>query len=164
MKQAIGVIKLKVLTNDSYFHSPKYQNINTMQINLGNKKFKDLRSPKKKKKKKKSHIREENQPIGKSPMKNITNFPLLKPEMTFFSSPFHILPNIQTNNSNDSYINQNEICKLIFKTTAFYISKYIEKEEYPNFSSVLFEHLQTPDHYQFKLPTIFINEVFLPHM
>jgi hypothetical protein len=43
------------------------------------------------KKKKKENFREENQPNGKSLIKDITIIIPLNPELTFFSSPFHRL-------------------------------------------------------------------------
>jgi peptide methionine sulfoxide reductase MsrA len=45
MKQLRGVIKLKVVKTDSYFRNLKYQNVDIMQINLENKKFKDPSCP-----------------------------------------------------------------------------------------------------------------------
>jgi hypothetical protein len=45
------------------------------------------------------------------------------------------------------------------KHTLFYQSKFIEREEYPNFSNILSTQLQPQNQYQFSLPTISCDEI-----
>jgi hypothetical protein len=100
-------------------------------------------------------------------MKDIRNFPLFNSEMTFFSSPFRILSNNPSESYKDpSYFSQLtiETRKLVLETTPFYTFHHIESEEHSKFFSILFDHLQPLDQYQFSSPPIFFNEIPLPHM
>jgi hypothetical protein len=52
-----------------------------------------------------------------------------------------------------------QVPSLIVETSPFYTSNHIESEEYTNFSSILFDHLQNLDQYKFSLPTISFIEI-----
>jgi hypothetical protein len=118
---------------------------------------KNPRSPKKKRKK--DNLKDENQPEGKSPMKDISHFLVYKPEMTFFSSPFHRL-DTEANQILDSLMNNlTHVPNLLIEKVPF-CNLNLNREEFPNLSN---EQLQSMDQYQISILSP-ISILQIPHL
>jgi hypothetical protein len=81
--------------------------------------------------------------------------------MTFFSSPFHRLENETINFLDPLYTIFSNNPKLLIEKIPIQW-KYIDKEDYPNFSEILLDHLQQQNQYQFQiLSSLSISQI--PH-